>query len=388
MRQGLVKKQIVDKRGKRTSVWVRTNVPSLINKPKKNKQIKLKTNGSHGKKGIGEVKSDSIQVRYNGQDAIGNRSRTKSEKVVSRKRAKEKLGNPKTNAPLKAANDYVSSVGLPKVVAHKYKPSEKELQTELSNVFDELEGINSPTRQPHETKLERDIYQGYKEDYPDIIKSYNITGYKDLVRKSYDQLAFEVNKQFEQLPVKVSWHDGDKDYLNSSELLDDVHNFGHVWIFKGGEDHPMLGSVTKDKNGVTANDKFRAVHDYYGHGVEGYQFGKDGEENAWIEHCKMLSPLAQWALTAETRAQNSWVNYSGANEVALEKIKTSGALIKKGKSDGNDEMVNEGRRLLKEGQSEFKFAEQKSIIPPSKYANIVDYYDSGVSDMPKKLLRQ
>ena len=57
-------------------------------------------------------------------------------------------------------------------------------------------------------------------------------------------------------------------------MLDDVHNFGHLWVFKGGDDHTLLGSKTADKNGITANDKFRAVHDYFGHSIEGYEFGK------------------------------------------------------------------------------------------------------------------
>ncbi|MBC7599210.1 MAG: hypothetical protein H7238_09345 [Polaromonas sp.] len=34
-----------------------------------------------------------------------------------------------------------------------------------------------------------------------------------------------------------------------------------------------------------------------------------GEENAWRSHASMYSPLAQRAMTTETRGQNSWVNY-------------------------------------------------------------------------------
>ena len=141
------------------------------------------------------------------------------------------------------------------------------------------------------------------------------------------------------MPVKVSFHDGDKNYENSAEMIDDVHNFNHLWVYKGGDDHTALGSKTMDKNGLTANDKFRAVHDYETHAAEGYQFGKNGEENAWIQHSKMLSPLAQWALSSETRGQNSWVNYSGVNDLVLKTIDAASALKKQGKKirqSGND----------------------------------------------------
>lgn len=32
------------------------------------------------------------------------------------------------------------------------------------------------------------------------------------------------------------------------------------------------------------NDKFRAIHDLFGHAGEGYGFGPRGEENTWIKH--------------------------------------------------------------------------------------------------------
>jgi hypothetical protein len=156
-------------------------------------------------------------------------------------------------------------------------------------------------------------------------------------------------------------------------MLDDVHNFGHLWVFKGGDDHTLLGSKTADKNGITANDKFRAVHDYFGHSIEGYQFGKDGEENAWIEHSKMFSPLAQVALSSETRGQNSFVNYSGINDVALEKMKTAAALTKKGLSENNPEMIAAAKALLNEANNDFQFAEQKSIVLPEKYTDAKKY---------------
>lgn len=75
-------------------------------------------------------------------------------------------------------------------------------------------------------------------------------------------------------------------------------------------DHPMLRTV-KDLHGneMPANDAFRIVHDVFGHAKEGHSFGPNGEEAAYRHHSQMFSPLARRALTAETRGQNSWVNF-------------------------------------------------------------------------------
>ena len=63
-----------------------------------------------------------------------------------------------------------------------------------------------------------------------------------------------------------------------------------------------------------ANDIFRAVHDFYGHGKSGVGFRAMGEENAYQAHAGMYSPLARRALASETRGQNSWLNYGPYGE--------------------------------------------------------------------------
>jgi hypothetical protein len=322
-------------------------------------------------KGTGTPEKNTEQVQYNGTDVIGQRSRPESEKAVSRKKAKEKISSPETNASLKAANDYNKSAGLPKIQTHEFKPSDKNAQTKIGETYQQLQDITSPTYK--EIELERQIFDSYKSKYPELFEKYGIKSYKDLVEKSYAELVKEVDAQFEALPIKVEFHEGNRNYESSEEMLDDVHNFGHLWVFKGGDDHTLLGSKTADKNGITANDKFRAVHDYFGHSIEGYQFGKDGEENAWIEHSKMFSPLAQVALSSETRGQNSFVNYSGINDVALEKMKTAAALTKKGLSENNPEMIAAAKALLNEANNDFQFAEQKSIVLPEKYTDAKKY---------------
>ncbi len=67
--------------------------------------------------------------------------------------------------------------------------------------------------------------------------------------------------------------------------------------------HPLFSNAQ--------NDKFRAVHDYFGHAATGRGFGQDGEEAAWVHHSQMFTEKARGALTTETRGQNSFFNNRG-----------------------------------------------------------------------------
>jgi len=344
------------------------------------KEEKIETNAKQE-----ERKVNAEGVQYNGKDAIGSRTRTESDTNNARNEAKEKIKDPEKNASLKAANSYNQEAGLPEVTTHKYKPSDPVQQAKIAKLYPKLQDVNSPDYK--ETDLERKIFSDYKQKFPKIIEQYDIKDYKDLTHKAYSQLIEETQNQYDRLPVKVTFHEnGEGNYENNFEMLDDVHNFNHLWVYKGGDDHTELGSKTRDKNDLTANDKFRAVHDYYGHSVEGYQFGKDGEENAWIEHSKMFSPLAQWALSSETRGQNSWVNYSGVNDQVLSDIKKGSALKKEGKKIGDEEMVKAGEDLLSTVYDKFVFAQQKAMLLPPEFTDISKFHEKTIKEVPKQLL--
>jgi hypothetical protein len=74
------------------------------------------------------------------------------------------------------------------------------------------------------------------------------------------------------------------------------------------------GSPNGPLRTVYANDLFRAVHDAFGHGIEGSGFRADGEENAWQAHVRLFTGDAVGAITTETRGQNSWLNYGPFGE--------------------------------------------------------------------------
>jgi hypothetical protein len=74
------------------------------------------------------------------------------------------------------------------------------------------------------------------------------------------------------------------------------------------------GSPDGPKKRVLFNDLFRAVHDAFGHGLEGAGFRAQGEENAWQAHVRLFTGSAVGAITSETRGQNSWLNYGPYGE--------------------------------------------------------------------------
>lgn len=94
--------------------------------------------------------------------------------------------------------------------------------------------------------------------------------------------------------------------FGSNETFDPADNplladTGLTWGYGSADGQPMR---------VLANDLFRAVHDAFGHGLEGAGFRAQGEENAWQGHIRMFTGAAKGAITSETRGQNSWLNFN------------------------------------------------------------------------------
>jgi GNAT superfamily N-acetyltransferase len=123
----------------------------------------------------------------------------------------------------------------------------------------------------------------------------------------YESLSTEVEEQFDfmtkELGIKVEFVKDDP-YKTSKEMFDDASN-GTLKVLSTASTgaHPLFSD--------NQNDKFRAVHDYFGHAATGRGFGQDGEEAAWVHHSQMFTDKARGALTTETRGQNSFYNNRG-----------------------------------------------------------------------------
>lgn len=159
------------------------------------------------------------------------------------------------------------------------------------------------------------------------------------VREAYENLVRQTVAQYralERAGYKFWLYDGDTDPYGTNpwEAMRDLRanqsmgvfatraGFGSDVAFDPSE-NPLLaetgiewpfGSPTGAPQPVLANDLFRAVHDAFGHGLEGTGFRAQGEENAWQAHARLFTGSALGAITSETRGQNSWLNYGPHGE--------------------------------------------------------------------------
>jgi hypothetical protein len=154
------------------------------------------------------------------------------------------------------------------------------------------------------------------------------------VKAAYEALANETMQQWHAMidsGTKIDFMPaGQPDPYpgGPKDALADLRQNNHLWVFpteqgygSGVSDidianNPLLANTGIEHNGhkMLVNDAFRAIHDYFGHGMEGAHFGPRGEENAWLAHKRLFSPEALSAATSELRGQNSWVNFGPFGE--------------------------------------------------------------------------
>jgi hypothetical protein len=186
-------------------------------------------------------------------------------------------------------------------------------------------GIPAPRRQRY-AKLDESVSRSIAEWYDKAPDQRN----DPAVRDAYRAMADETKAQWDHLVrkgVKFEAYTGEgQPYADSRAMMADVRDNKHLYFFpsdagfgqdQSNADHPLMQPAgVKDANGreLVYNDIFRAVHDYYGHAKEGVGFGPRGEENAWLSHSQMYTEAARRAMSAETRGQNSWVNFGPHGE--------------------------------------------------------------------------
>jgi hypothetical protein len=159
------------------------------------------------------------------------------------------------------------------------------------------------------------------------------------VREAYEDLIRQTRAQYDALVdagYKFYFYDSTNDPYggNPFNAIRDLRENQRMAVYATGEGfgsseefdpegNPLLadtglewgfGSEDGPKRRVTANDLFRAVHDAFGHSMEGAGFRARGEENAWQAHRRLFTGPAVGAMTSETRGQNSWLNYGPAAE--------------------------------------------------------------------------
>jgi hypothetical protein len=152
------------------------------------------------------------------------------------------------------------------------------------------------------------------------------------VRRAYDALLEETMEQYRALEgsgldVRFLKEGMSDPYAKSPAMgYGDIVDNGRLWVFPTEQgygslgdiaDNPLLKKVGRvgDKENAVANDAFRVVHDAYGHFAPGNPFFRhQGEDRAWQHHGRMFTDEALPAMTAETRGQNSWLNFGPYGE--------------------------------------------------------------------------
>lgn len=224
------------------------------------------------------------------------------------------------------------------------------------------------------------VFSAYGDRYPQLLDTIGAKDYDDLVRMSYQQMEAETNQQFNALPIQTTYHGGDLDYTtslggtNSLAMLRDVRQNQNLNVFRGGDPHEFLYRVDPE-TGLNPNEKFRAVHDYFGHGILGNKFDATGEEIAYGSHSQMYSPLARFGMASETRGQNSVVNYSPINIDLEKKLLDLKEQLPLAKTDAEKQsIINQ----MAEINMQRDYAPQKAVLLPPEMIDLS--YQGGMPD--------
>jgi hypothetical protein len=280
------------------------------------------------------------------------------------------IKNTEQNQPIQVASKYTQDLFGRPFEPVEMPPSSLTKQSAIGRVHEEA-AKDAP-------EYKEAVFQSYVQQLPELIEQTGARNYDELRQAAYEALARETDAQFRTLPVQFSYHRaGEGNYANSTDMARDVHGNKHLYVFQGGEPHDFLNAVDPE-TGLNANEKFRAVHDYFGHAAYGNKFGAKGEETAWGLHKQMYSPLAQLAMTAETRGQNSFVNYTPINAELVATINEIERLRDRAESSGNKELAAKIAEDKKNAYNSFQFAPQKSVLLPPEFLRTD--YTGGVPD--------
>jgi len=284
----------------------------------------------------------------------------------------EILANPEINPSVKLARQLNPEFNLGAVRA--MPPSSLEKQFPIGKTYETMAKGIDPA-------LERQLFAQYLRAYPDVVRKSGATNYQELIPASYEQLGKENAKQLDRMlneGMNLSYHQGNLNYANSPQMLEDALINKHLYTFGGGEPHQLLNKIDP-YTGLNENQVFRAVHDYYGHGPTGASFGPKGEELAYGTHSQLYSPLAKMAAATETRGQNSFVNYSGINadlQAQMIPLKLQQERLKR---LGQDTSAVDQK--LAELGAQTQYAEQKAFLLPPEMIDV--NYAGGVPDYLK-----
>lgn len=171
----------------------------------------------------------------------------------------------------------------------------------------------------------------------------------DAAKPNYDAFITELDVQYEtltkELGIKVEVMDTDP-YPDVQAMMADVRDNRTIKVLSTKATPPGHAYLTDDEN-----DRFRAVHDAFGHAGTGRGFDRHGEEAAYQAHANMFTQQARLALATETRGQNAVLirsavltgkgDFPSQKFAVLDPVHTKAAPVP---SDRNDDITDVERR--------------------------------------------
>lgn len=207
------------------------------------------------------------------------------------------------------AEQYAADNGINLKRQSEYVEVDEDRAKRIANAYEEM--ANDPqdpkVKEAYAELIKQTMAQyqalvdaGYKFWFVDL----NVPSNLEYVASPYNAMRdLRQNKQMGVFSTLDGFGTDETVDVSSNPLLEDT---GLTW---------SVGSVDGETQiPVLANDLFRAVHDAFGHGLEGAGFRARGEENAFQAHSRLYTGAAIGAMASETRGQNSWVNYGPKGE--------------------------------------------------------------------------
>lgn len=156
---------------------------------------------------------------------------------------------------------------------------------------------------------EADRVARFFEDAPDQSGDPQVrAAYEDFKQQNEEMFSWMTRPEVDGgLGVTVDFTPQTDPYPTAAAQADDLRDNHHITIESGlGGDH--TGTMTQDEY-----DRFRAVHDVFGHAAVGGGFDRHGEYEAWLAHSAMYTPPGRDAMSTEYHGVNSalWTGQPG-----------------------------------------------------------------------------
>ncbi len=204
-----------------------------------------------------------------------------------------------------AARDYAHSKGRPYEQAASFEPIDVERGRRIAAAYDAMkhDPTNPDVKRAYDAMIEETLGQYRELRNKGFEFTFNPPGVDPYAKSpALGYLDVRDKGTLSVFPTIEGHGSTKRDRISPEEIRNNplLQDTGEMWRVTGGT----------EKQPVTVNDAFRAVHDLLGHHMEGNAFFRGpGEDRAFGHHAILYGDEAHPAIASELRGQNSWLNY-------------------------------------------------------------------------------